>query len=52
MYFGLAALTCFLIAAAIDMPYPNAPTPYFRNYGNFFCSLGFVFLTLMLLFKR
>lgn len=43
------AATCFLFAVFIDAPIPW-PTPKDKLAGNFACSLGFLLLTLSLLF--
>jgi len=41
-------LSCvfFALAVGIDMPYPEGPSIRAREHGNFFCSLGFLFMAL------
>lgn len=48
---GYAAIFFFLVAAYIDCPFPDWPTPAEKLWGNFACSLGFLFSALALFFR-
>lgn len=48
----LLALLFFVAASIIDRPWPRPPSQRERFYGNFCCSMGFVFLTIALSLTR
>lgn len=43
--FMLVAIASFFVAAAIDSPYPQPPSPVAKTWGNFCCSVGWFCLT-------